>query len=104
MLKRVKRRYLLFQVESEASPTGRELLDGLWAAVTKFYGEVGGSQAGLLLVDYDEEGKLGVLRVWLASLQQVRASLASITVLGGKDAAVHVLAISGTLKALRKKT
>ena len=103
-MKRAKRRYLLLQVESEGSPTGRELLDAVWAAVTKLYGEVGASQAGLSLVDYDEERKTAVLRVWLAAMQQVRASLASITRLVGTDSAVHVLAISGTLKSLREKT
>ena len=72
--------------------------------MTKLYGEVGASQAGLSLVDYDEERKTAVLRVWLAAMQQVRASLASITRLVGKDSAVHVLAISGTLKSLREKT
>jgi len=102
-LKRAKRRYLLLQ-DSEASPTGRELLDAVWAAVTKLYGEVGASQTGLSLIDYDEERKTAVLRVWLAAMQQVRASIASITRLVGKDAAVHVLAVSGTLKSLREKT
>ena len=102
-MKRAKRRYLLLQVDSEASPTGRELLDAVWAAVTKLYGEVGASQAGLSLIDYDEERKTAVLRVWLAAMQQVRASIASITRLVGKDAAVHVLAVSGTLKSLREK-
>ena len=72
--------------------------------MTKLYGEVGASQAGLSLVDYDEERKTAVLRVWLVAMQQVRASLASITCLVGKDSAVHVLAISGTLKSLREKT
>jgi RNase P/RNase MRP subunit POP5 len=102
-LKRVKRRYVLLQIESEVSPTGREVLDAVWAAVTRLYGEVGASQTGLALIEYDEERKKGVVRVWLASLQTVRASIASITCLAGKDAAVHVLAISGTLKSLREK-
>ena len=103
MLKRAKRRYLLLQVESEASPSERELLDAIWAAVTKLYGEVGASQAGLSLINYDEEKKTGVIRVWLSAMQQVRASTASITSLLGKEAAVHVMSISGTLKSLREK-
>ena len=94
---------MLVEVETGASPTGKELLDAVWAAVTEFYGEVGASQTGLSLVDYNNEKMKGVLRVWLGALQQVRASIASITFLSGKDAAVHVLAISGTLKALRER-
>lgn len=102
-MRRVKRRYLLLQVESDVSPSGKELLDAVWTAVTKLYGEVGASRSALSLIDYDEERKVGFLRVWLASLQPVRASIASITCLAGKEAAVHVLAVSGTLKSLREK-
>jgi RNase P/RNase MRP subunit POP5 len=36
-------------------------------------------------------------------LNLVRASLATITTLAGNEAAVHVIAVSGTLKALYKK-
>ena len=103
-MKRVKRRYLALQLESEASPSGKEFLDALWGAVTRLYGEFGASQAGLALVNYNEERKIAVVRVWLAALQSVRASLALITRLAGKDAAVHVLAVSGTIKSLREKS
>jgi RNase P/RNase MRP subunit POP5 len=103
LLKRVKRRYLLLKVDSEVTPTDKELLNEIWVSIIKLYGEVGASQTGLSLVDYDAECKTGKLRVWLKSLQPVRASIASITRLAGKEAAVHVLAISGTLKSLREK-
>ena len=43
---------------------------------------------------------MAVIRVSLAALDMVRASLASITHIVGGEAAVHVLAVSGTLKAL----
>ena len=94
---------MLLRVESEASPTGKDLAEAVWTAVMKLYGEVGASQAGLSLVDYDEEKKTGMLRVSLGSLQQVRASIATITFLSGKDAAVNVSTISGTLRTIRKK-
>ena len=58
---------------------------------------------GLSLIDYDVEKKMAVIRVALAAVDLVRASLASITFLAGREAAVHVLAVSGTIKALREK-
>ena len=103
-MKRVKRRYLALQLESVASPSKKEFLDSMWNAVTKLYGEFGASQAGLKVLNYDEERKIAVVRVWLASLPSVRASLALITRLREKDAVVHVLAISGTIKSLREKS
>lgn len=99
-MKRIKRRYLALQLESEQMPSEREFMDAVWAAVTKLYGEVGASTTGLTLINFDGEGKVFVVRCSLASLPIVRASLATITSVAGKEASVHVLAISGTLKAL----
>ena len=81
-MKRVKRRYLALQLECEAMPTEREFIDSVWAAVTKLYGEVGASLTGLALIDFDVERKVAVLRVSLAALNMVRASLATITSVG----------------------
>jgi ribonuclease P/MRP protein subunit POP5 len=99
-LKRVKRRYLALQLECEATPSEREFIDAVWAAVTKLYGEVGASLTGYALIDFNLERKVAVLRVSLAALNMTRASLATITSVGGREAAVHVLGVSGTLKAL----
>ena len=103
-MKRVKRRYLALQVERELAPTERELIDAVWAAVTRLYGEVGASQTGLALIDFNLERKVAVIRVTLASLNMVRASLATITSIAGKDASVRVLSVSGTIKALFSNT
>jgi ribonuclease P/MRP protein subunit POP5 len=99
-LKRVKQRYLALQLECETLPTEHEFIDAVWTAVTRLYGEVGASQTGLSLIDIDMERKVAVIRVSLAALNMVRASLAAITSIAGKEASVQVLSVSGTLKAL----
>jgi RNase P/RNase MRP subunit POP5 len=78
----------------------REFIDAVWAAVTKLYGEVGASTTGLCLINFDVERKIAVIRTSLAALSILKASVAAITKIFGTDAAVHVLAVSGTLKAL----
>jgi len=103
-LKRVKQRYLALQLECEALPTEREFIDAAWAAVTRLYGEVGASQTGLSLIDINVERKVAVIRVSLAALNMVRASLATITSIAGEEASVQVLSVSGTLKALYSNT
>ena len=99
-MKRVKRRYLALQLERDGLPSEREFMDALWASTTKLYGEVGASLTGLALINFDGERKIFVVRCSLASLLSVRASVASVTVVAEVQASVHVLAVSGTLKAL----
>ena len=102
-MKRVKRRYLALQIDSDGVLSQKNFLEAVWSAVAKLYGEYGASLTNLVLIDFDVEKKMAVIRTSLATMDLIRASLASITSLGGREAAVHVLAVSGTIKALRKK-
>jgi len=99
-MKRTKRRYLALQVDSDVAPTPKEFIDAVWSAVTKLYGEYGASQTGLALIDYNEGEKKAVIRTALATVNMVRTALASITSVANKEAAVQVIAVSGTIKAL----
>jgi RNase P/RNase MRP subunit POP5 len=79
-------------------------MNAVWNAVTKLHGECGASQTALSLISYERQAKFAVIRVGHNAVEMVRASLASITKITGKPAAVHVIRVSGTIKALRKKT
>jgi RNase P/RNase MRP subunit POP5 len=103
-LKRVKRRYLALQLDSDGLPGGKDLIDAVWTAVTKLYGEHGASLTSLALIDYNLEKKTAVIRTSLPTLDIDRVSLATITSVAGSEAAVHVIAVSGTIKALHQKT
>lgn len=103
-MKRVKRRYLALQLDSDGLPSRKEFIDAVWGAVTKLYGEHGASLTSLTLISYDLEKKTAVVRTSLSTLNLVRASLATITSIADNEAAVHVTAVSGTIKALRQKT
>ena len=100
-MKNIKRRYLSVKFDFDGTIAQRDFLDAVWASVTRLYGEFGASQTGLALIDFDEQKRIAVIRVSLKTLQQTRAALASITRIAGQEAAVHVNAISGTLKSLR---
>lgn len=103
MLKKVKRRYLALTIESNGKISSKELVDTVWAAISKLFGEYGASQVYLNLISYNERTKFAVIRTGHKTLRMVRTALASITRIGGTAVAVHVLTVSGTLKALRKK-
>jgi RNase P/RNase MRP subunit POP5 len=96
----MKRRYLALQLECDGLPSEREFMDAVWASVTKLFGEAGASTTGLTLIDFDGGRKVAVVRTSLASLPLVKAGLATVIGVAGREASVHVLAVSGTLKAL----
>lgn len=100
----MRRRYLALGVDCEELPEPSAVSDAVWNAVLRLFGEVGASQAGLYLVKYDEKKRYAVLRCAHKALPMVRAAIASITRIGNAPAAVHVIRVSGTLKALSRKT
>jgi RNase P/RNase MRP subunit POP5 len=103
LLKRVRRRYIAVEIDSGEAVDSREFVDAVWGAISRLYGEYGASRVGLILIDYDTERKVAVIRVVHNALDMVRAALASITKVNDKPAAMHVITVSGTIKALCKK-
>jgi RNase P/RNase MRP subunit POP5 len=104
-MKRIKRRYLALQLDIavDGLPSERELIESIWGAITQIYGEYGASQANLVLINFDVEHKLSIVRVNLPMLNNLRTSIATITQIANKPAAIHVLSVSGTIKALTKQ-
>jgi len=99
----MRRRYLALKIDSDETFSPRELMDAVWDAVLKLYGEYGASRSGLALIGYDAEKGVAVIRSMHTTVEMVRAALVSITKIRDKPAAIHVLTISGTIKALDKK-
>jgi ribonuclease P/MRP protein subunit POP5 len=79
-------------------------MDAVEASVQRLFGEYGASQANLKLINYIPQKRQFVVRCNHRALEKVRAAIASTIELNGKTAAIHVVGISGTLKALSKKT
>ena len=103
MLKKTRARYLALTIDSEGMFGSREFMNAVWDAVMRLYGECGASRTGLALIDYDAAKKLAILRTVHTTVDMVRAALASITKIRDRPVAVHVLAVSGTIKALSEK-
>ena len=103
MSRRVRRRYLALRIVSEQPVRKGDLRGVVWDAVLRLYGEHGASHVDLALIEYDPERKYAIMRCSHKSVEMVRASIASVTEINGKPAAIHVVGISGTLRSLRKK-
>ena len=99
----MRKRYLALKVVSEQPTNERAVMDAVWNAVLKLFGEYGASHTNLLLIKYDAQRNYAVVRCSHTALETVRASIASITEIDGNPAAIHVIGVSGTLRALRKK-
>ncbi|MDI6691316.1 MAG: Rpp14/Pop5 family protein [Candidatus Bathyarchaeota archaeon] len=99
----MRRRYLALKIDSDETFSSKDFMDAVWSAISKLYGEYGASQTGLALIDYDVEKGFAVLRTSHTAVKMVRIALASITKIGIKPATIHVLTVSGTIKALHKK-
>jgi RNase P/RNase MRP subunit POP5 len=104
LLKRIRRRYLALEIDSGELFDSREFMDAVWSAVLKLYGEYGASRAGLTLIDYDTEKRFAVIRTVHTAVDMVRTALASMTRIGNKPVAIHILTVSGTIKSLYTKT
>jgi len=100
----MRRRYLALEIDSDGLFDSREFLDAVWSAVLKLYGEYGASHAGLTLIDYDMEKRFAVIRTVHTAVDMVRTALASMTRIGNKPVAIHILTVSGTIRSLHTKT
>ena len=104
MLKREKKRYLALTAAGEQPVNEQVVLDAVQASLHRLFGEYGASKANLKLIKNRPENGQVVVCCSHKALEQVRAAIASTTVIGGKAGAIHVAGVSGTLKALSEKT
>jgi len=94
---------LALKIDSKEIFSPGEFMDAVWDAVLKLYGEYGMSRSGLMLINYDAEKRLAVIRTMHTTVEMVRAALASITKIQDKPVAIHVITISGTIRTLHKR-
>ena len=98
-----RKRYLALKAEGAIPKDARELEEIVLKAILSLFGQDGASRAGLKVIEYDGGKGVGILRCFHDSMGLVRASLASVVENEGKPLALHVVDVSGTLRALRKR-
>jgi len=78
-------------------------MNAVWSVIIRLYGEHGASQTWLGMIRYDVKNKLAIIRVTNAASDMVRTALATVTKISDRPASIHVVAVSGTIKALEKR-
>jgi ribonuclease P/MRP protein subunit POP5 len=101
---RDKRRYVSFKVEAEGASSEREAGDALKSAVLAFLGELGYAKANPKPILFDPNTGFGIIRCAATETEFIRSSLALISKIGGKKAAVRLLSNSGSIKKLKINT
>jgi len=99
---RKRRRYLKFWIRGDAGFSVKEVADAIQRSTLALYGVHGLSTIEPNLIDFDEDSQSGILRCTHSSLREMRASLAFLTSIGERAAAIHVDKVAGTIKSLKK--
>jgi ribonuclease P/MRP protein subunit POP5 len=103
MIKREKRRYLALQVETSQPFDERSVLNGVNEVILRLFGETGASKTNIRMIkSFPEQNQL-IIRCSHLMLEQTKAAITSITKINQTETAIHILAVSGTIKALTKK-
>ena len=102
-MRHIKRRYLAVMAESDDRIDERELIKAVWGMIYQLFGEYGASQVGMFHIDLQDDKEIAVLRCSHTAIDMVRAAIAVISQISNRPVALRVVAISGTLKALRRK-
>jgi hydrogenase 3 maturation protease len=100
----MKRRYIALGPQGKTAFNERAVSNAVWKMIFQLFGEVGASQAGLHWVKGARvTDQIPVIRCSHQAVDMVRAAVAAVTEIEGTRCAIHVIAVSGTLKGLQKK-
>lgn len=98
---RAKKRYLAFELISEAPVSRSDLVKEIMFSASSLLGDVATSKCDIKVLGF-EDWK-GIIQCSHTKVKETRASLATLTRVNGKKATLHVLGTSGTVKRATEK-
>jgi len=99
---REKKRYLAFEVLSDAKLDVAHIAKSVWHGVLQFVGELGASQLGVIVLSDLFAKNRGVIRVSHLGVDRLKAALALIHTIDGHPVSVRSIAVSGNLAKMKK--
>ena len=98
-------RYIVFEIISENPVEYQDFSDSLWNSITNFLGEFETADAQLRVLRnlYDSKSQRGIIKCRHDMIEQVRTSIAMISIIGESRAVVKVEGVTGTIKSARNK-
>jgi ribonuclease P/MRP protein subunit POP5 len=102
---RPKKRYLVFEIITNEKISYMDFINVAWESMLEFLGDLKTSEARVWFIQnlFNAEKKRGVVKVDHACVEDVRASLAMINIIGESKAVIKVLGVTGTIKSAQVK-
>ncbi|MFB6294685.1 MAG: Rpp14/Pop5 family protein [Candidatus Nanohaloarchaea archaeon] len=102
---REKHRYIVIDIICDRDRDLGQVVDAVWDAILDFLGQEGAAAAAPWVLEdlFDAEQQRGAVKVKKDAVEEVRAALALVQEIGGEDATVQVLGVTGTMDSAREK-
>lgn len=98
---RAKKRYLAFELISEAPVSRSDLIKEVMYTASSLLGDITTSECDIKVLGFEDSK--GIIQCSHTKVKETRASLATLTRINGKMATLHILGISGTVKRATEK-
>ena len=102
---RQPKRYVVFEIVSEHPITYQDLVNAVWSSTLSFLGEALASEARpwFIVNLYNAETQKGVLKCAHNMVEQIRAALSLIYMIGESRSIVRILGVTGTINSAQEK-
>ncbi len=102
---RLPKRYIVFEIFSEKQVEYGEVSAVVWKSMMEFLGELYTSEARIWFVKnlYNQDKQRGIIKCSHNCVEQVRAALSLVTVIGEAKAVIKVMGVTGTIKSANTK-
>ncbi|MDY6762063.1 MAG: Rpp14/Pop5 family protein [Candidatus Nanohaloarchaea archaeon] len=102
---RQKHRYLVVDIICDRDRELGQVVDTVWDAILDFLGQEGAATADPWVMEdlFDAEQQRFAVKVKKDRVEAVRAALALVQEIGGEDATLQVLGVTGTMDSAREK-
>lgn len=102
---REKQRYIIVEILADGDRSLGQFVDAVWEESLALLGERGVAEADPWIIKdlFDRDRQRAGIRVRKDEVEEMRAALALVTKVGGVEATVHVLGVTGTMDSARNK-
>lgn len=102
---RPKKRYIVFEIISETPVLYKDVNFAMWGSFLSLLGQSGCADAKILVLEnlYDAAAQRGVVRCRSSHVEQVRAAMALVPIVGESRSIIKVLGVTGTIASASSK-